>query len=60
MSLDNSSSKLKAIRNAIDVLKDDTNKNKMMYVEEMNYVIDTLKGIENQLKLGQDEQPGTA
>jgi hypothetical protein len=60
MSLDISSSKLKAIRKAIDILKDDTNKNKMMYVEEMNYVIDTLKGMENQLKLGQDEQPGTA
>jgi hypothetical protein len=31
-----------------------------MDVNDMNYVIDTLKGIEKQLQVEQDEQTGTA
>jgi hypothetical protein len=58
--IDNASSKMKAIRKAIDILRESSSKNKMMDVNEMNYVIDTLKDIENQLQIEQDEQTGTA
>jgi hypothetical protein len=63
MATDNAS-KMTAIRKAIEILrKSSSNKNKdkmMMNSNEMNYVIDTLKDIEKQLKLEQDEQTGTA
>jgi hypothetical protein len=59
MAIDNAA-KMTAIRKAIDILRDSSSKNKMMDVDEMNYVIDTLKDIENQLQLEQDEQTGTA
>jgi hypothetical protein len=64
MAIDNAS-KMTAIRKAIEILrKSSSNKNKnkmmMMNINEMNYVIDTLKDIEKQLKLEQDEQTGTA
>ena len=32
----------------------------MMNINEMNYVIDTLKDIEKQLQVEQDEETGTA
>jgi hypothetical protein len=60
MAIDNASSKMTAIRKAIEILRESSSKNKMMDVNEMNYVIDTLKDIENQLQLEQDEQTGTA
>jgi hypothetical protein len=54
-------SKMRAIRKAIEILrKSSSNKNKTMNVNEMNYVIDTLKDIEKQLQLEQDERTGTA
>jgi hypothetical protein len=59
MSIDNAS-KMTAIRKAIDILRESSNSNKMMDVNEMNYVIDTLKDIEKQLQMEQDEQTGTA
>jgi hypothetical protein len=59
MAIDNAA-KMTAIRKAIDILRESSSKNKMMDVDEMNYVIDTLKDIENQLQLEQDEQTGTA
>jgi hypothetical protein len=59
MAIDNAA-KMTAIRKAIDILRKSSSKNKMMDVDEMNYVIDTLKDIENQLQLEQDEQTGTA
>ena len=58
--IDNAS-KMTAIRKAIEILqKSSSNKNKMMDVNEMNYVIDTLKDIEKQLQVEQDEPTGTA
>jgi hypothetical protein len=59
--IDNASSKMTAIRKAIDILRESSSsKNKKMNANEMNYVIDTLKDIEKQLQVEQDEQTGTA
>ncbi len=54
-----------AIRKAIEILRKSSSNNKsknkmMMNINEMNYVIDTLKDIEKQLQVEQDEQTGTA
>jgi hypothetical protein len=60
MAIDNAS-KMKAIRKAIKILQEgNSSKNKKMDANEMNYVIGTLKDIEKQLQLEQDEQTGTA
>jgi hypothetical protein len=66
MAIDNAS-KMTAIRKAIKILrkgnssrKKGSRKKVMMNVNEMNYVVDTLKDIEKQLQIGQDEQTGTA
>ena len=59
MAMDNTS-KMKAIRKAIEILQESSSKNKTMDVNEMNYVIDTLKDIEKQLRTEQDEPTGTA
>jgi hypothetical protein len=59
MAIDNAS-KMTAIRKAIDILRESSRKNKTMNVNEMNYVVDTLKDIEKQLQIEQDEQTGTA
>jgi 5-methylcytosine-specific restriction endonuclease McrBC regulatory subunit McrC len=60
MAIDDAS-KMRAIRKTIEILrKSSSNKNKTMNVNEMNYVIDTLKDIEKQLQLEQDERTGTA
>ncbi len=60
MAIDNAS-KMTAIRKAIKILQESSiSKKKMMNVNEMNYVIDTLKDIEKQLQIEQDEQTGTA
>jgi hypothetical protein len=60
MAIDNAS-KMKAIRKAIKILQEsNSSKNKNMDANEMNYVIGTLKDIERQLQLEQDEQTGTA
>ncbi len=40
-----------AIRKAIEILGESSSKNKTMNVNEMNYVIDTLKDIEKQLQV---------
>jgi hypothetical protein len=59
MAIDNAS-KMTAIRKAIEILRKSSSNNKMMNVNERNYVIDTLKDIEKQLQVDQDEQTGTA
>jgi hypothetical protein len=59
MVIDNAS-KMKAIRKAIEILQESSSKNKTMNVNEMNYVIDTLKDMEKQLRTEQDEPTGTA
>jgi hypothetical protein len=60
MAIDNTS-KIRAIRKAIEILQErSSSKNKKMDVNEMNYVIDTLKGVEKQLQVEQDEPIGTA
>jgi len=59
MAIDNAS-KMTAIRRAIEILRESSIKNKTMNVNEMNYVVDTLKDIEKQLQIEQDEQTGTA
>jgi hypothetical protein len=59
MAIDNAS-KMKAIRKAIEILRESSSKKKMMNVNEMNYVVDTLKDIEKQLQIEQDEPTGTA
>jgi hypothetical protein len=61
MAIDNAS-KMTAIRKAIEILRDSSSKKnkKMMNVNEMNYVIDTLKDMEKQLQMEQDEPIGTA
>ena len=59
MAIDNAS-KMKAIKKAIEILRESRSKNKTMDVNEMNYVIDTLKDIQKQLQIEQDEQTGTA
>jgi hypothetical protein len=64
MAIDNAS-KMTAIRKAIEILRKSSSNNKsknkmMMNIDEMNYVIDTLKDIEKQLQVEQDEQTGTA
>jgi uncharacterized protein YggU (UPF0235/DUF167 family) len=59
MAIDNAS-KMKAIRKAIEILQGSSSKNKTMHVNEMNYVIDTLKDMEKQLRMEQDEPTGTA
>ncbi|MDQ3968687.1 MAG: hypothetical protein M3275_09880 [Thermoproteota archaeon] len=59
MAIDNAS-KMTAIRKAIEILRESRSKNKAMNVNQMNYVIDTLKDIEKQLQIEQDEQTGTA
>jgi hypothetical protein len=51
---------MKAIRKAIKILRESNSKNKMMNVNERNYVIDILKDIEKHLQLEKDEQTGTA
>jgi len=56
----NNASKMTAIRTAIEILRESSSKNKTMDVNEINYVIDTLKDIEKQLQVEQDEQTGTA
>ncbi len=57
MAIDNAS-KITAIRKAIEILRE--GRSKTMDVNEMNYVIDTLKDTEKQLQVEQDEQTGTA
>jgi hypothetical protein len=59
MAIDNAS-KMKAIKKAIEILRESHSKNKTMDVNEMNYVIDALKDIQKQLQIEQDEQTGTA
>ena len=59
MAIDNAS-KMTAIRKAIEILQESSSKNKAIGANEMNYVIDTLKDIEKQLQIEQDEQTGTA
>jgi hypothetical protein len=64
MAIDNAS-KMTAIRKAIEILRKSNSNNKsknkmMMNINEMNYVIDTLKDIEKQLQVEQDEETGTA
>jgi hypothetical protein len=59
MAMDNDS-KMRAIRKAMEILRERSSKGKAMNVNERNYVIDTLKDIENQLRQGQDEQTGIA
>jgi hypothetical protein len=64
MAIDNAS-KMTAIRKAIEILRKSSSNNKsknkmMMNINEMNYVIDTLRDIEKQLQVEQDEQTGTA
>jgi arsenate reductase-like glutaredoxin family protein len=59
MAIDNAS-KMTAIKKAIEILRQSNIKNKMMDVNEMNYVIDTLKDVEKQLQVERDEQTGTA
>ena len=59
MAIDNAS-KMMAIRKAMEILQESSSKNKTMDVNEMNYVIDTLKDIEKQLQVSQDEPTGTA
>ena len=59
MAIDNAS-KMTAIRKAMEILQESSSKNKTMDVNEMNYVIDTLKDIEKQLQVSQDEPTGTA
>jgi hypothetical protein len=59
MAMDNTS-KMRAIRKAIEILQESSSKNKTMDVNEMNYVIDSLKDIEKQLRTEQDEPTGTA
>ena len=53
-------SKMRAIRKAIEILQENSSKNKTMDVNEMNYAIDTLKDKEKQLQLEIDEPTGTA
>ena len=59
MAVDNAS-KITAIRKAIEILRKSSSENKTMEVNEMNYVVDTLKDIVKQLQIEQDEQTGTA
>ena len=59
MTMDNPS-KMTAIRKAIEILQESSSKNKTIDVHEMNYVIDTLKDMEKQLRIEQDESTGTA
>jgi len=59
MAIDNAS-KMTAIRKAIEILQESSSKNKTMNDNEMNYVIDTLKDMEKQLQIEQDEATGTA
>jgi hypothetical protein len=59
MAIDNAS-KIRAIKKAIEILRGSSSKNKTMGVNEINYVIDTLKDTEKQLQIEQDEQTGTA
>ena len=59
MAMDNAL-KLRAIRKAIEILQDSSSKNAAMDVNESNYVINTLKDIEKQLQMAQDEPVGTA
>jgi hypothetical protein len=59
MAIDNAS-KMRAIRKAMEILQESSSKNKTTDVDEMNYVIDTLKDIEKQLQIELDEPIGTA
>jgi hypothetical protein len=59
MAMDNAL-KLRAIRKAIEILQESSSKNAAMDVNESNYVINTLKDIEKQLQMAQDEPVGTA
>jgi hypothetical protein len=59
MAIDNAS-KMTAIRKAIEILHKSSSKTKTMDVNEMNYVLDTLKDIQKQLQVEQDEPSGTA
>ena len=66
MAIDNAS-KMTAIRKAIEILRKSSSNNnnssssktKTMDVNQMNYVMDTLKDIQKQLQVEQDEPPGT-
>ena len=67
MAIDNAS-KMTAIRKAIEILRKSSSSNnnnssssktKTMDVNQMNYVMDTLKDIQKQLQVEQDEPPGT-
>lgn len=60
MAVDDDTSKMTAIRKAIEILRKSSSKNKTRNVNEMNYVIDTLKDMEKQLQLDQDEHTCTA
>ncbi len=59
MAIDNAS-KMRAIRKAIEILQENSSKNKTMDTNEMNYVVDALKDAEKQLQVDQDEPTGTA
>jgi hypothetical protein len=59
MAIDDAS-KITAIRKVIDILQEGSSKDKRIDVNEMNYVIDTLKDIEKQLRMEQEEPTGTA
>jgi Zn finger protein HypA/HybF involved in hydrogenase expression len=49
-----------AIRKAIEILRESSGKNKAIDVNEINYVIGTLKDVEKQLQIERDEPTGTA
>jgi hypothetical protein len=59
MAIDNTS-KRRAIRKAIEILNESSSRDKTMNVNEMDYVVDTLKDIEKQLEVEQDEPTGIA
>jgi Zn finger protein HypA/HybF involved in hydrogenase expression len=59
MAIDNAS-KMTAIRKAIEILRESSGKNKAIDVNEVNYVIGTLKDVEKQLQIERDEPTGTA
>ena len=59
MAIDNAS-EMRAIRKAIEILRESSNKNKTMDIIEVNYVVDALKDAEKQLQVDQDEPTGTA
>lgn len=60
MAVDDDTSKMTAIRKAIEILRKSSSKNKTRNVNEMNYLIDTLRDMEKKLQLDQDEHTCTA